>query len=215
MKKLILFLFICPLFINGQETVNKNSIKSQEAVYTDSTTVGRFKIRFTNQFDDNAKLKVKKGLYWLDSIVGTDHFRDKVEKLKYKNTKIKNKVNLKCVAEKRTNKRYSSEDIYDLLINGDDGLGQPNDKIIDLYLDLDPDLSGNVLGSTSCGRIKSGKLYFSKNSAEVYAAHLIHEYMHVLGFNHFLNNPFLRSLFFKKNDPAYQIGKFVKSLVPE
>lgn len=196
-----------------QSNLNTNSIKANQSKYTDSMKIGRFHVRFTNQFDEVSKQKTKNGLIWLDDLMDTDNFRSDVEGLKYKNTRIKNKTNKNCTAEARLMKRYNSVEIFDLIIKGNDGLGTYNDNIIDLYLDLDPNLRGNVLGSTSCGRITSGKLFFQNNSKEKYASHLIHEYMHVLGFNHFLNKPLFRSFFLKRNDPAYQIGKLTRSYI--
>ncbi|MCA0154458.1 hypothetical protein [Winogradskyella vincentii] len=215
MKVFISFIVLIPLFGMSQDNINKNSIEFNKSLYTDSITVGRFHVRFTDQFDDADKMKTKNGLLWLDEVMDKDSFKSKVVKMRYKNTRIKNKVNKKCKAENRTKKRYNAEEIFELLVKGNDGLGNLNDQIIDLYLDLDPDLRGNVLGSTSCGRIKSGRLFFENNSKEKYASHLIHEYMHVLGFNHFLNKPLFRSFFLKKNDPPYQIGKLTRALIPQ
>lgn len=213
MKRIIIIFYLFPVILLGQNQLNKNSIEANKALFTDSVLVGQFHVRFTDKFDNEAKEKTIQGLNWLDNLIRTDAFIKDAKALKYKHTKLKNKVNTKCIAQIQTQKRFHAEEIYDLIINGDDGLGTKDDGIIDLYLDFDLTLSGNVLGSTTCGKITSGKNFFNNNSAETYAAHILHEYMHVLGFNHFLNNPFLRGLFFKKNDPPYQIGKLTRLLI--
>lgn len=207
---LLMLMSVC---IYAQSRLNTNSIKANQSKFTDSMKIGRFHVRFTNQFDDILKMETKEGLSWLDSLMSTEIFRQKVERLKYKNSKLKNKVNRKCHAETRTKKRYNGKEIYQLLLMGNDGLGSDNDRTIDLFIDLDPELSGNVLGSTSCGIITSGQKFFNDKGSKRYASHLLHEYMHVLGFNHFLNNPLARSFFLKKNDPAYQIGKLTKGFI--
>jgi hypothetical protein len=209
MRKGISILFvICPILLMSQE-----SISSKGQFFVDSIKIGRINAKLSKNFTREDINKTKLALKWLDSIIGTHIFRDGIKSLSYKNSILRNKNNRECLSTK-TKKRYSSVEIYNLIANGNDGLGDENDGIIDLYLDLDGELKGVVLGGTTCGIIKSGRNFFESNKPEVYAAHLIHEYMHVLGFNHrWFNKPFFRSLILQRNDPPYQVGKFVRGLI--
>lgn len=92
-------------------------------------------------------------------------------------------------------KSYSNIEIHDLLFFGNDELGRINDGKIDLNLAL---FSSE---RTSTGKIVHGRtnscflrISSSRNTrlysqpAGSYAKHLLHEYMHILGFKHRSNN---------------------------
>lgn len=97
---------------------------------------------------------------------------------------------------KKDKHSYSNQEIHDLLWNGDDEIGEPKDKVINLKLRA-KDYEQNKKGLTKHGGTNKNTLVISSNRttrihskrAGEYACHLIHEYMHVLGFKHRKNRP--------------------------
>ena len=86
---------------------------------------------------------------------------------------------------------YTNEEIKELLWTGDDEIGEPKDGIINLKLRA-KDYEQNKKGRTKHGGTNKNTLLISTNRSTrihskkkgTYACHLIHEYMHVLGFKH-------------------------------
>ncbi len=91
---------------------------------------------------------------------------------------------------------YTNQEIHDLLWFGQDEIGEPKDGVIDLKL-RSKKYSPNKNGTTTHGSTNKNTLIISSspktrinNSTKgVYACHLLHEYMHVLGFEHKSNDP--------------------------
>ncbi|MDT0608036.1 hypothetical protein [Croceitalea rosinachiae] len=92
--------------------------------------------------------------------------------------------------EPKDTKLYSSKEIHDLLRSGDDEVGNPKDSIINLKLKLYNKLIGPTKGKTSgCTLlISSVRRKTIKKEQGVYAAHILHEEIHVLGFKHISNS---------------------------
>lgn len=91
---------------------------------------------------------------------------------------------------------YSNEEIKNLLWSGDDEIGAPKDSIINLKLrakHFEPNKNGTVThGSTNKNSLiisSSPTTRINNKTKGVYACHLLHEYMHVLGFKHKSNHP--------------------------
>ena len=91
---------------------------------------------------------------------------------------------------------YTSTEIHDLIWNGEDEIGQSKDGIINLKL-MAKDYEPNKNGSITHGSTNKNTLIIKSNRATrihsaipgKYACHILHEYMHVLGFKHIDNSP--------------------------
>jgi hypothetical protein len=91
---------------------------------------------------------------------------------------------------------YSSKEIQRLLWTGDDEIGLPKDGLINLKLKA-KDYEQNKKGLTRHGGTDRNTLIISSNRKTrihsgkkgTYACHLLHEYMHVLGFKHPKSTP--------------------------
>lgn len=91
---------------------------------------------------------------------------------------------------------YSSIEIHDMLMHGDDEIGEPKDGVINLKL-RSKIFKPNKNGSTTHGSTNKNTLIISSSpetriNSKVkgqYACHIIHEYMHILGFKHKNNLP--------------------------
>jgi len=98
--------------------------------------------------------------------------------------------------QKKDKHSYSNLEIHDLLFYGMDEIGSVNDGIINFNLKA-VDKEKNRNGSMTHGSTNSGTLIISSNRKTrihsskkgKYAVHLLHEYMHVLGFKHKNNSP--------------------------
>ncbi|MFT4600218.1 MAG: hypothetical protein ACI857_000389 [Arenicella sp.] len=97
---------------------------------------------------------------------------------------------------KKDKKTYTNQEIHDLLWFGDDEIGTKNDAVINLKLKaktFEPNKNGTTThGSTNKNSLiisSSPKTRINNKTPGVYACHLIHEYIHVLGFKHKSNNP--------------------------
>ena len=97
---------------------------------------------------------------------------------------------------KKDKHSYTSQEIHDLIWNGEDEIGGEKDGVINLKLRA-KDIPINKNGSQTHGSTNSGSLIISSNRKTriqskikgKYAAHLLHEYIHVLGFKHKNNLP--------------------------
>ncbi|RDB03670.1 hypothetical protein [Runella aurantiaca] len=102
----------------------------------------------------------------------------------------------------------SSNGVLDKILNGEE-LGTIPDQIINLSLKVDTTFR-NEIGHTTGKIIATQKNYILEHSAQCYAAHLIHEYCHVLGFSHPKRRTWRRA----KTVP-YQIGYIVRDILGE
>jgi hypothetical protein len=86
--------------------------------------------------------------------------------------------------------RYSTKEIYQLIHSGVEYETQP-DNVINLKMQVYPEYNGgSEVGKTVNGIIMTYAGYIRENGVGCYAAHLIHEYCHVVGFSHaFLRMP--------------------------
>lgn len=125
-------------------------------------------------FDDQMiKVKLDSAIIILEQIVNDSSFENSIKKTKY-----------------TRKKGMSNEDIYNLIKTGQEEETVP-DNVINLKL-MVYNNEKNEVGHTDGGdTIHTHKGYILKNLASLYAAHLLHEYCHVLGFRHaYLRMPF-------------------------
>lgn len=97
---------------------------------------------------------------------------------------------------KKDRHHYTNQEIHDLLWYGDDELGEPKDGIINLRLrsKIFPVKKEGYRthGTTSKNTLiisSSPETRINNKQPGTYACHLLHEYMHVLGFKHKDNSP--------------------------
>ena len=112
---------------------------------------------------------LKKSVFLIDSIVNTENFRKAITSANF--------VNIKGC---------TNHEILLLFLGGCE-ISKPilNDTI-EFELAIYPDQQGDNIGTTySSRRIVSSEKYIFKNGARCYAAHLIHEYCHTIGYDGF------------------------------
>lgn len=185
MKQLhnLLNLFICLTFCNGA--------LSYPTVKVDTL------IDFTKA--DSSALTNE--LIILNKILSNDQFWKKIKSAEYycSNRRIfhaKRSPWAEYPRQKKDRHDYSPTEIYQLLWTGDDEIGSKNDGLINLKLmatDFKPNRNGSIThGSTNRNTLVIKSSRTTRIQSKVrgkYACHLLHEYMHVLGFKHISNNP--------------------------
>lgn len=151
------------------------------------------KIEETNNYDSISLKKLSQAVLLLDSILITDDFRIRVLNAKFVGTKGK-----------------SNQEIYDNLMSGNSKFDSSHDKTINLYLAVYAKYGGrNELGFTSGKKTSTHRCFIHKNNVGCLAGHLIHEYMHVMGFSH--NR--ISSEKPKSKTVPYVIGNIVKTML--
>ena len=81
-------------------------------------------------------------------------------------------------------KDCSNNEILKLIHSGYEIWKPVANDTIELQLGIYPDQNGNNIGSTwSSKKITTSEKYLLKNGAPCYAAHLIHEYCHTIGYD--------------------------------
>lgn len=121
---------------------------------------------------------------------------------------------------KKDKHTYSSLEIHDMLLYGDDEIGESKDGIINLKL-RSKVFKPNKNGSTTHGSTNKNTLIISSSpetriNSKVkgqYACHIIHEYMHILGFKHKNNLPSKNKVKCGGVDVPLRIQKIATSLV--
>jgi len=102
----------------------------------------------------------------IDSIINTLVFRDGILNAKFIN-----------------NQNQSNTDILTLFLSGKEVHFNDANDTIDLVLETYPDQNGDNIGTTYGSKhIVSSEAYIIRNGARCYAAHIIHEYCHTIGF---------------------------------
>lgn len=189
------------------------SINEQLHLFTKRYQLGRFHVNITDTFTDEDKVKLDRLLELLNKIIPTDDFENRVIHYPFKSRKAKAKYDMdgKWISEGAGIKR-TAQQILAIVRNGDDGLGDSNDGTINLYLELGI-LDDGINGSTLRGMITMNQEYYRGTSKDqTIAATILHEYMHVCGFNHFSNRNRVRAAFGQKKDVPYGIGKCVQAV---
>ncbi|MBC7388301.1 MAG: hypothetical protein H7329_03745 [Opitutaceae bacterium] len=112
---------------------------------------------------------LQKSIFFIDSIVNTENFRKAIISANFVNVK-----------------GCSNQEILRLFLGGGE-ISKPilNDTM-EFELAIYPNQNGDNIGSTYNSRkIVSSEKYIFKNGARCYAAHLIHEYCHTIGYDGF------------------------------
>ncbi len=152
-------------------------------------------------FNASDSLALKKELELMDVLLSNPKFWLQIKKAHffcsaqrtYHSKRKRHSIYPKLKKDKHS---YTSQEIHDLLWFGQDEIGSPNDQVINLKLRA-KDYPKNKNGSQTHGSTNSGTLIISSDRKTrihskikgKYAAHLLHEYMHVLGFKHKSNSP--------------------------
>tara|TARA_R110002012_G_scaffold300131_1_gene499656 strand:- start:11904 stop:12446 length:543 start_codon:yes stop_codon:yes gene_type:complete len=113
-------------------------------------------------------------------------------------------------------KDYTNEEIYQMLFNGNDLIGVENDGEINLNLRLDDKKFNTVTNGKTSGFYQRITSYRSKTidrEKGTYAAHILHEYMHLLGFIHKSQKTKRNKRKCGGNDVPYSIGKLAKQFL--
>lgn len=126
--------------------------------------------------------------------------------------------------KKRDKHQYSSQEIHDLIWFGDDEIGQPKDGFINLKLQAYDHIQTRREKRKKLvkhGSTNKNTLIIKSNRATrihapnrgAYACHLIHEYMHVLGFRHKTKIPSKTTKKCGNVDVALGIQQIARSLL--
>lgn len=107
------------------------------------------------------------------------------------------------------NNGLSNLEIYNLILNGVEKRFPYKNNAMDVEIELYSDYSSNVLGYTwpRSKRIWMNKKYYNKHTPSELAGHLIHEWLHKLGFGHERERNELR-----RHSVPYAIGYIVRDL---
>lgn len=150
-------------------------------------------VDYKSGFNHETDSILQVALHLLDSIVNTDSFAARMNSATFKR-----------------NNGLSNKEILDRYRSGNEnGVA---DNIINLRLDVYPGYAGGgEVGHTTGDNVThTYQEYITRNGAACYAAHLAHEYAHVLGFSHprfrFLGNT-------KALSVPYVIGDIVAGLL--
>ncbi|MET1260220.1 hypothetical protein ABV409_12800 [Flagellimonas sp. DF-77] len=130
----------------------------------------------------------------------------------------KRSVNKKGTYPKKNKKQrfvkdYTNDEIFDMLFLGNDLIGNANDSILNLNLKLyERDTKSDTKGRTN-GFYQIIKSYRNKTINQekgTYAAHLLHEYLHLLGFVHISQSAKRNKRKCRGYDVPYSIGKLAQ-----
>lgn len=159
-----------------------------------SNTFGQIiKIEESKNYDEFSLNKLTEAVRLLDSVLVTEDFKTRVLNAKFVGTKGK-----------------SNQEIYDYLMSGNSKYDSSNDKIVNLYLaEYSKYAGGNELGVTVGKKTSTHRCFILKNDVRCLVGHLIHEYLHVMGFSHrkiSSEKPKLKTV-------PYVIGNIVKKML--
>ncbi len=156
---------------------------------------------FLEGFSDEEKEKANIAIEMIRELINSEIFKEKVLAVpSFTKNKIKRKTG---------NKRYTNQEIYDLILSGED-LKNPADGVINLKLNL-YDSEKNEIGHTNMTtlEISTFRGYFLSKKIKNYAAHILHEYMHVIGFVHGRYDIFGK----RHKTVPYRIGKLALDIL--
>jgi hypothetical protein len=115
---------------------------------------------------------------------------------------------------------YSNQDLILLLKSGSDEIGEINDQLINMKLKAKTytESSNNSVmhGSTNKNTLiitSNRETRIQSTIMGVYACHLLHEYMHVLGFKHKFNSPSKNRAYCKGIDVPLGIQKIASTVL--
>lgn len=153
-------------------------------------------------FSKKDSLSLMKELKIMNAVLNSDVFWKKIKTYDFSCTNQRTfhsgrKKKEALYPKKRRDKHlYTNQEIHDLIWFGQDEIGEIRDGVINLKLrskKYPPNKNGTTThGSTNKNTLiisSSPKTRINNKTTGVYACHLFHEYMHVLGFEHRSNDP--------------------------
>lgn len=119
--------------------------------------------------------KIFSAVELLRRVFSSDEFRDRI---------LKHEFNGK--RSFHLNKGLTNREIYRRILEGMETLSQEENNAMDVEIELYSDFDSPVLGYTypRSKRIWMNLKYFNKHSPAEVAGHLVHEWLHKLGFDH-------------------------------
>lgn len=163
-------------------------------IISTNQSVGQIiKVEETVDYDKTSLIKLSEAVYLLDSLLRTDEFYTRFMKSSFVGTK-----------------NMTNQEIYAYLMSGNSKYDTTSDKTINLYLsEYDNYAGGNELGVTRGKKTSTHRCFILKNDVGCLAGHLLHEYLHVMGFSH--RN--IRSERPKKRTVPYIVGGIIKEML--
>ncbi len=158
-RNFLLAVLICPTLF-----LLTSLAKAQNQIQTSHTSI---KILKRQNFTPKTDSILQKAVFLIDSIVNTAGFRNAVLAAQFVNTK-----------------GCTNEEIRFLFLKGHEVFKPFDNDTLEFELSVYPDQNGDNIGTTyHSKRIETSEKFILKNGAKCYAAHLIHEYCHTIGYD--------------------------------
>ncbi|WP_109301761.1 hypothetical protein [Aquimarina sp. AU474] len=157
-------------------------------------------VNYIEGFNQQHLVKANQAIQLVQDLVNSNAFKEAVLSVRrFKNPRVRRRTG---------RRRYSNQEILDLILGGRD-LNNPADQIMNFRLRL-YDSQVNEIGNTNMTTliISTFKGYLEDNAVGCYAAHLLHEYMHTIGFTHSRFD-----IFGRDRTVPYKIGKIARDLL--
>lgn len=170
------------------------------SVPSDAFTFG-FNV-ITHDMTNEREEKISQSVELLKVIFSSPEFRYRILNHDYKGEKFF-----------AFNRGLSNRQIYQKILEGAETLQPHENNAMDVEIALFTDMDSNVLGYTKTltKKIHMNTKYFTETTSPIQiSAHLMHEWMHKLGFGHEKNHCENR-----KYSVPYAIGRIVKELAKE
>ncbi|KAA5538687.1 hypothetical protein [Adhaeribacter rhizoryzae] len=154
--------------------------------------------------------KLSSSIQVLQAVLGSSEFKEEV--LKYTYNGKNGYYYRKNIKGDWIDQPYSNEEVYRIIMKGQEKLGNIHDNECDLYLEIDKDDHSTVIGYTYPGdkTIYTYRNWFRSFNAIGYASHLAHEWCHELGFSHSKKKTVRR-----KHSVPYAIGNMIGRIYPQ
>lgn len=161
------------------------------------TSMTKINVNYISGFSEAEKERANMAIDLLRKLINTEEFAIKVREIP--------SFTRNTIPQKTGGEKYYHEEILNLIRSGED-LNSEADGVINLKLKL-YDGERSEVGHTSMStlEISTFRGYFADNDIAYYASHLMHEYMHVIGFTHGKFDMFKK----RHKTVPYRIGKTV------
>jgi hypothetical protein len=157
----------------------------------------------SNGYVDENLTKLKSALLIIERVINSDLFKQKVSEYPF--------YYRKKLFGGYIDKPYSNEEVLSIIENAIEYPGSINKNGIDLYLHLIDGSNGSVIGYGIRGtkEIYTYKKMFQVMEIKEIANHIVHEWLHKLGFTHAEY-----TTYFGKRDKSvpYAVGNFIENL---
>lgn len=152
-----------------------------------------------DNFDSKSKKKLDSAVVILETVINSSEFRNQLSKINFKTG----------------NRGLTNKEIIQMILTGQNDIGEYQDYVMDLRLRLYDDfVGGDEFGHTGMSsRITSThRCYILNNDVKCYVSHLAHEYMHQIGFRDEKTRTGLFKWTKTKSVP-YKIGRLVEKFI--